>query len=272
MPRRVKNIRTTPFEIAKAECKINLSFKNVICSSSEPTLTYVKEAEKYSSKVLSAKIDKIERKHTISKSGTQLLPDVVNNDDIKLATEDMKKDSFIVYPRKWNLVSLNAIATKINLKDVRVAQSELGIIPHHYALNKCESLDIENIHFATNHSRVLKVYHLVTRAVPSMYVSVAEHLLKQFYSLNNSSVDKTTILEDGEIEAMVFTYWKLDTQDIVTWKEDAERKKAKLILTLCYKKCNNCWKNKRLLLYQLKVYKMLSLLQKDTVISKTLNI
>ena len=42
------------------------------------------------------------------------------------------------------------------------------------------------------------------------------------------------LLSEGEIKIMVYIYWQLVTQDLVTWKDDVPRRAAKMMLADCW--------------------------------------
>lgn len=42
------------------------------------------------------------------------------------------------------------------------------------------------------------------------------------------------LLSEGEIEIMVYIYWQLVTQDLLTWKDDVPRRAAKMMLADCW--------------------------------------
>lgn len=100
---------------------------------------------------------------------------------------------------------------------------------------------MDDVHIHSNHRNDPKVYNLVVcGAVHINYSNEAVHLIETLLKKlkttesNKASNTATVLQSEGEIEIMIYIYWQLVTQDLISWKDDVPRKASKLLLAQCW--------------------------------------
>lgn len=159
---------------------------------------------------------------------------------LPLVVFDTSNMNSIFYEPGLDLFSLKDIVAKGFKRNipVQLAQSPSGsLLKELSGYSLTDSRMIFNANEVNSTHVNLTEYPLVYGAVPSKYMSAARYFISSGYKQlrenfkNNTTtnVDVTPFM-DGQLELMVYSYWLLESQDLIRWRNDLKMTKLKYIL------------------------------------------
>lgn len=137
------------------------------------------------------------------------------------------------YPKDLNLVSLRSLVPKNKTLKMIDSNTRNALI----SLSSNETECKFSYKLTNNTSHDLLEYYLMYGVVPEKMSESATYLLG--FWLDRQAELKNPdeyILYAGDVELMIFNYWRLSTQDLCRWKEDTSRGHAKQLLAYLWKR------------------------------------
>lgn len=168
---------------------------------------------------------------------------------------------------------------------IKFVKSKLGDALKRYSANRDICWDV--VHLESNSNEDLLKYKLCYGAIPDIYIVeletiVCRILLSKLNGNSQKSKDNTNQLKksfdiiEGELELIIFQYWKLSTNDILLYKEHRNRKKDKMVFCYMFKKLETNIirhdfgvnkKQKDMLMDILKQYKSYATFEKPSILT-----
>ncbi|XP_050429404.1 uncharacterized protein LOC126838764 isoform X2 [Adelges cooleyi] len=166
--------------------------------------------------------------------------------------DDSRYNKRYLYPENLKLIPLRGLSSMP--EGLRLAPHKFGDMLKHMSSEISDCKFIPKM--INNASTDLLCYYLLYGVVPEEMTDCAVYFLKfrlNEYNLNvknirekrdakyaNSNKPYETVpLVEGELEALTFNYWRLSTQDLCDWDDNAKRDRAKSLLAHGWKLLSN---------------------------------